>query len=212
MGDSTALPSVPRRSALTLCLCASVTTGAFSCGHDFGRFEGVFDGGADASASLDGGGLPVPDVTDGGSAAPDGRAATPDAGPGGDTTQIACGAATCSIPADSCCVSELGNRQTSYDCVTTATCPRPSGGGSTAALKCSGQANCSSGTVCCVQENNGNAASTCKSSCGSGEAQLCDPAVAGGGGCPSAARCSNKNIGDWGNLPNSYATCGGRAR
>lgn len=86
-----------------------------------------------------------------------------------------------------------------YACVAAATCPRPPGGGDTAALKCSGAANCAAGTVCCVRDQNGNAASECKPTCGNNEAQLCDPTAANTG-CPSADPCSSNNIGDWGKL------------
>jgi hypothetical protein len=201
-------------------IVVALSTGAIalSCGHDFDQFEPVADGSAvgpaDGSGALGlvdaAGGTTTPPDTSGGNATADGGVDPPGAGPGGSTTMLACGATTCAIPADTCCVSELANRQTSYDCVTTATCPRPSGGGSTAALKCSGQANCASGTVCCVQESNGNASSECRPACGSGEAQLCDPAASSGGGCPGFMRCSSDNISDWGNLPRTYATCGGR--
>ncbi len=135
----------------------------------------------------------------------------PDAGPGGDIANIACGTTTCPIPAETCCVSELANGgDRSFACVAGATCPNPGGGGDVAALKCSSSANCAAGTVCCVSEKDGRAASECKATCGNGEAQLCDRNAPDGGGCPSSDPCSNDNIGDWGNLPRSYATCGGQ--
>lgn len=132
-----------------------------------------------------------------------------DAGPGGSTSVITCGSTSCSIPAQTCCVDRLGGGMTAYGCA--ASCPQIDAGGDTVALKCSGQANCAAGTVCCVRQTGANgAASDCKPSCNGNEAQLCDPAAAVSG-CTGGAgnACSNNNIGDW-NLPQTYATCGGK--
>lgn len=142
----------------------------------------------------------------------DGGIDPPDAGPGGDTTKIACGATSCALATDTCCVSELaagGNN--AYACTTTdAGCPPPAGGGDVVALKCSAQANCPANTVCCVRQTNNGATSECKPACGQNEAQLCDPKALDGGGCTAGNPCSNDNISDWGNLPASFATCGGK--
>lgn len=139
----------------------------------------------------------------------DGGIDPPDAGPGGTTSTIKCGSTTCAIPAQTCCVDTLPGNMTAYGCATT--CPGLDAGGGggidTAALKCSGQANCAAGTVCCVRQVNNAAASECKASCAGTEAQLCDVNVAASG-C-NGNTCSNNNIGDW-NLPPSYATCGGK--
>lgn len=137
-----------------------------------------------------------------------------DAGPGGDTANVACGATTCPIPAEICCVSDVPNGGRGYVCVAGATCPTPAGGGDTTALQCTSAANCAAGTVCCVKQDKGVTASACQPSCGGGTgggdtAQLCDRGAPDGGGCPASAPCSNENIGDWG-LPRTFATCGGR--
>lgn len=151
----------------------------------------------------------------GGSA--DGGIDPPDAGPGGDTTKLTCGSASCALPAQQCCIADLpgqGNR--SYGCAPTAGdagCPPPDGGGGgggidVTSLKCSGAANCPANTKCCVRQTNGGAASECKADCNGNEAQLCDPNAATDG-CPQQDPCSNDNIGDWG-LSNAYGTCGGQ--
>lgn len=136
------------------------------------------------------------------------------AAPGGDTTSIACGATSCPIPAESCCVTDLPNNGgRSYACVAGSSCPAAAGGGDTTALKCSSAANCAAGTVCCVMQTNGVTTSACQATCVSGKgtdtAQLCDPKAPDGGGCPAGAPCSNDSIGDWG-LPKTFATCGGK--
>lgn len=164
-------------------------------------------GSSGASGTSDGGARPADEagVTANGGIDP------PDAGPGGDTTSIACGSTTCPIPAETCCVSDLkSGGNTSFVCVAGATCPSSGTVGDTAALKCSGAANCPGGTICCVRVVGGdNAASECKAACGADEAQLCDP-KASASGCSPAEPCSNDNIGDWGDLPKSFATCGGK--
>lgn len=141
----------------------------------------------------------------------DGGIDPPGAGPGGNLTEIKCGATMCPIPAETCCVANLpgqGNRL--YLCVVGATCPPIPDVSGTAALKCSTGANCPGGTVCCVRDTGGDrAASECKASCASDEAQLCNSA-APNTGCPESAACSNDNIGEWGDLPDGYATCGGK--
>lgn len=213
-------PSVLMIGIVTAALGAAA---AVACGSETG-VAGIPDSGDAAAESS----VP-PGSSSGSSGSPDGSADSgssrpaddagvtadggvdpPDAGPGGNTTSIACGSTTCIIPAESCCVSEVaGGGNNAYTCVLGSTCPTPPGGGDTAALKCSGAANCIAGTVCCVRDDNGNAASECKTSCGNGEAQLCDPRAADAG-CPQADPCSNNNIGDWGQLPDSYGTCGGQ--
>ena len=143
----------------------------------------------------------------------DGGVNPPDAGPGGTTTILNCGATTCAIPAQACCVDLLGGGMTAFSCATTCAGLDAGAGGNnndTAALKCSGQANCAAGTVCCVRQvGNNAAASECKATCGGNEAQLCDvAAVPTGCAAGQGNACSNNNIGDWA-LPQSFATCGG---
>ena len=119
---------------------------------------------------------------------------------------INCGSTTCAIPAENCCVDHL-NGMTSYSCASV--CGAVDAGGDTIAMKCSGQANCAAGTVCCVEQVGANgAASQCQPACGPKQAQLCAP-MAAVSGCMAGVMCSNTNISDW-NLPPSYATCGGQ--
>jgi hypothetical protein len=81
-------------------------------------------------------------------------------------------------------------------------------------LKCTGQANCAAGSICCVSPTMTGAASACVvgTTCGANSAQLCDPGAAPTG-CPADAgmgsACSSANIGDWGLKP-PFATCGGK--
>jgi len=140
----------------------------------------------------------------------DGGIDPPDAGPGGTTTVIKCGSTTCAIPAQSCCVDQLPNNMTAYGCA--ASCPGlgggGGGGGDTTALKCSGQANCAAGTVCCVRQVNNGATSECKASCTGNQAQLCDP-LAAVSGCTGQVCSNGIDFSDW-SLPPTYATCGGK--
>lgn len=162
--------------------------------------------GASGSGSSSGGSSGTPNL------GPDGGVNPADAGPGGDTTRVNCGATSCAIATEICCVTRRQNTVppgASYGCVTGAACPVPPGGGDVSALKCSSAANCPAGTVCCVDQVNNGSTSACQASCGQGQAQLCDPAAGDAGGCAPNQPCSSNNIGDWG-LPRSYATCGGK--
>ncbi|HSO38917.1 MAG TPA: hypothetical protein VLT33_40590 [Labilithrix sp.] len=156
----------------------------------------------DAAPATDAGdGAALPQEAGGG----DGGINPPDAGPGGNTSVLACGSTSCAIPAETCCVSQVGGGGTAYGCAVS--CMAGGGGGGDTALKCSGQANCAAGTVCCVRQVNNGAASECKASCTNKEAQLCS-LTAAVSGCVGSM-CSSQNIGDWG-LPTTYATCGGQ--
>lgn len=162
---------------------------------------------ADAASTFDANGPPV-FTSDGG--------APLDAGPGGNTTSIACGSTTCALPAQTCCVYPFANPPPdfSYSCATGAGCPDAGGGGgggggNVTALKCSGAANCPASTVCCVSQTNAGTSSDCQTACTKNQAQLCDPAAMPSGCAGDAGACSNANIGDWG-LPGSFGTCGGK--
>lgn len=171
---------------------AGSSSGASSSGGSSSGSSGTNDGGT-SSGALGG----------------DGGIDPPDAGPGGDTTKVNCGATSCALATDLCCASELGGGARAYGCANAdAGCPAPSGGGDVAALTCSAQANCPANTVCCVRQTGAGAASACKAACDGNEAQLCDP-NATDAGCPQSDPCSNDNIGDW-VLPDTYATCGGK--
>jgi len=152
-------------------------------------------GAGDAAASTDAANGTI--VGDGGNSST--------AGPGGSQSTLACGDATCSIPAEVCCVYETSPPK--FLCVAGAACPAAAGGSGGTALSCSGASNCPSGTVCCVSEVARVVSSQCRVACAKNEAQLCDP-TATATGCPSSAACSSNNVSDWG-LPTTYATCGG---
>jgi hypothetical protein len=143
----------------------------------------------------------------------DGGVNPPDAGPGGTATVLACGATTCAIPAEACCVDTVntdGGRGKAYACAASdAGCG--GGGGDSTELQCSGAANCPATMVCCVHQTARGAASACQASCTKNQAQLCDKTAmpTGCGGDGGATMCSSNNIGDWG-LSAPYATCGGR--
>jgi hypothetical protein len=157
----------------------------------------------DAATAVDAGdSAALPQEAGGG----DGGINPPDAGPGGSTTVLACGSTSCAIPAETCCVSQVGGGGTAYGCAVSCMTGGGGGGGGDTALKCGGQANCAAGTVCCVRQVNNGAASECKPSCAKNEAQLCS-LTAAASGCVGST-CSSQKIGDWG-LPTSYATCGG---
>lgn len=176
---------------------ASSSSGATSSSGSSGSSATNKDGGGDGGSS--------------GALGGDGGIDPPDAGPGGSTSAITCGATSCALPAEQCCVSSVpGPGNLSYGCIAAsdAGCPQPDGGGDVTSLKCSAQANCPASTVCCVRQTNNGAASECKATCAGTEAQLCDPNAATTG-CAAQIPCSSKNVTDWG-LPNTYATCGGK--
>jgi hypothetical protein len=207
----------------TLAVVSLLVTGSgtwVACGGASGSDVLGAPGADDAGAGADGtatilpdGGPPVATGSDSGTsdAAPprggDGGTLA-DAGPGGTTTSLACGATSCAIPAETCCVARTGGGAASYSCVTGFTCAA-AGGPTATALRCSGAANCPANQVCCVSAFNNGAASECQAACTSRQAQLCD-VNAGATGCPPADPCSSANIGDW-RLPLTYATCGGKS-
>ena len=131
-----------------------------------------------------------------------------DAGPGGTTAAIACGNASCALPASACCVYTSQNPPPPFTYVCSPQCPQAPGSDGLAQLKCSGAANCPSTQVCCVSRTNTGSASECKAACTGNDAQLCDPRSAQAG-CPANAPCSSDKIGDW-RLPPTFGTCGGR--
>ena len=170
-------------------------------GNEAATTDGATDAGdlGDTSSSTDGG-------------------AGEDAGPGGNTTQIACGTATCSLATEICCVYQNANAGNpgsgpsfAFSCATGTTCPAPPPAFDPATpMTCSSAANCTSGNVCCITSDgpSNNIASSCKPSCTATKpaiaATLCDPGAPPIAGCA----CSAKNIDSWA-LPNGYGTCGG---
>ena len=175
----------------------------------------VTDPGGTAGADGGDGGPSSPSSREGGPASgggpeagssTDGGVDPPGAAPGGNASSLPCGTTTCALPAESCCVSDLGNGSLGYACIATgAACG--SGGANATALSCSATANCPAGSVCCASDATKPTSSQCRSACGAKEAQLCDPKAATTG-CAASAPCSSQNIADWG-LSTAYATCGG---
>lgn len=192
--------------AVAICCGGAAETGVTD-GADAGGEGGAS---SDAAGANDGArGAPGAVVADGGTGAEAGA-------PGGTTSTLLCGSATCLIPTESCCLSSV-NSTFAFACVVGATCPAASGSGDgggngqngdTASLKCTSAANCAAGTVCCVSAPNNGATSECKPSCAPMDAQLCDPAAATTG-CAPAEPCSSRKIDDWG-LPPTFGTCGGK--
>lgn len=208
---------VASASAITVWACGSSSDGELTApAPDAGDAMTTPDGSTSSTSSsgssgtADGGG---DGGTSSGALGGDGGIDPPDAGPGGDLTKVTCGATSCAIPAETCCVSDVGNGALGYACTAGTTCPRLTGGGDTTALKCTSAKNCAAGTVCCVMQTKGVTTSSCQATCTSGNgtdsAQLCDPSAGDGGGCPAADPCSNKSINDWG-LPKTFGTCGGK--
>jgi hypothetical protein len=175
--------------------------------------EGGVTPGTDGSSTLDGTTTTDAPVVN---TDPDGGTTT-EAGPGGTTTSITCGATSCAIPGSVCCVYDNNGAPTfTFTCVTATDggCPQVNGTNDhPPALSCTSFANCNPGDVCCVTlNNNDDVSSTCvpAAQCENGDtAVLCDPSAPDGGGCPPADPCDNNNINDW-NLPRGFGTCGGK--
>ena len=176
------------------------------------------DGTADGTNPGDAADAAASDAKDAATTGRDGGAGE-DGGPGGNTTQLTCGSATCALPADTCCVYGNSNAGTPgsgpsfiFGCAGGATCPaEPPGYDPANRLKCGSAANCAAGMVCCVTSDgptNNLISSACAASCAAAQpaftARLCDPAAAPVGGCA----CSSNNIDSW-TLPNGYGPCGG---
>ena len=177
----------------------------FACGGtDPG---GVTDGGAMDSTTGDDGSTDTGTNGDGsandsglGDASNDGSTTSD----GGGSLKITCGPQLTCTAQQTCCVSQGG--QTMYSCVG-GSCPM----GQTA-LKCAKTSDCAMGNVCCAHiDQMNNVTSQCLQACPNtpNDAQLCSnmdmPT-----GCAMNVMCSSNNIGDW-NLPNGFATCGGKA-
>lgn len=141
---------------------------------------------------------------------------TSDAGPGGSTSSLACGAASCTIPGQVCCASRAGAGTFAFACENGASCPVVDAGPGTnppVALACTSAANCAPTEICCVQLQGNVATSACMTDTAcknlSGDkAVLCDP-MQPTVGCAVGQPCSSKNIADW-KLPNGFGTCGGQ--
>ncbi len=186
------------------CFVGALTLGA-GCGGATNTDLVATTSDAGSEAAAQGGGSSG--GTSGGPGGSNGGINPPGAAPGGDATHLPCGTATCAVPADSCCVADLGNGNLAYSCIARGSACGGDAGKNATALGCSAAANCSAGSVCCVNDKNGQTSSSCQPACAKGEAQLCDLKATPSGCAPSVA-CSSQNISDWG-LSVAYATCGG---
>jgi hypothetical protein len=149
----------------------------------------------DATAAPDGPGDDGSSPADG--PGPDGAAAE-----AGGSSAIACGNLTCSVPAQTCCVS-FGNGGVVTSCANGATCP---GTGSTT-LRCASSADCTGQSVCCLTQQNNGGVAECSATCGGGDTQLCDP-TSPAPGCGHGQQCQAPN-GGAPPLPTGIGTCGG---
>lgn len=198
------------------CIGAAVAIG---CGGGTATTISDVDGG-------DGGGDGAASSAEGGGGNGNGNGFTDGGGgPGGNTTSVPCGGSSCSLATETCCVVDR-NGVVTYQCATGTCGSLDAGGGDVVSLKCTAQANCATGTICCIDQpgggggdgggGGGGGGGAIASSCVAGTvcpngAQLCDPSAASSG-CPAGknSMCSSDNIGDWGLAP-PFATCGGVA-
>jgi hypothetical protein len=123
--------------------------------------------------------------------------------------QLRCGARTCLLPAEQCCVYESPTGGPSqYACTTSANCPNRPPSQNSVALQCEAAANCPAGTRCCIIDSQGNLHSRCQDGCPApNAATLCDRSAIPTG-CPGNAPCSTNNSESW-SLNSNFATCGG---
>lgn len=191
--------------AITLTLASTLL--AVACGGS--DVTPLTDGGtADGpAATLDGGG-----GNDGGTTPnPDGGGNGNDAGTGGGDAAagdggvsplaIACGPQLTCTAQQTCCVGQGP----------TFTCSNAPCAQNQTSLKCAKTSDCPNGNVCCAHINGQKQVSSqCLAACPNtnDDAQLCSNADMPTG-CAMNVACSGNNIGDW-NLPNGFATCGGK--
>jgi hypothetical protein len=144
-----------------------------------------------------------------------------DAGPGGDGAAVSCGAASCNLPSETCCVYDEPNASFLVSCSNGASCPKVTAADAgplvNIALQCEVAENCPANHVCCLTKYaNGSVASHCEAACAGGtlSVQMCSVSASDAGcevpdgGDAGLATCSSANINSWG-LPNGFATCGG---
>ena len=185
---------VARSCVVTGALAIAVASAAVGCGALIGIEDGIADPGADATttgdATGDGGG-PGRDanVTDASTAPDTSVAPGPIGRPGGDTTTLPCGNASCALPAESCCAYRSSSQPGLYTGVCAATCAPPGPGSDRVdVLHCSGPSNCPATAPRCCLPVGVAPVTTCKTSCNlNAEVQLCEPGVAGQ--CGSTRSC-----------------------
>jgi hypothetical protein len=119
--------------------------------------------------------VPPPTSRDGGQPPQTDASATDASSP----NTLACGAATCTLPGEECCITQAG-----ASCIAKgATCQ----GGT---LSCTSKANCTGNNVCCGRFGGGGGSATCAPSCGGGgpgggAIQLCATSAE----CTGGTRC-----------------------
>jgi hypothetical protein len=139
---------------------------------------------ADAATAMDTSTVPTPDAY----SAPETSAVDAP----GPTVTIPCGmAATCSVPAQFCCVS-VGPQGSQTDTCVSGT--NDCNGQMETPIECTSSAQCPGGQVCCGRVNNGVYGQvSCRMSCSAaGEYQFCDPAMPGD--CPPTMACMPSTI------------------
>lgn len=194
---------------VTAALAFAVASSVIACGALIGIEDGVPDpalGGADAAttttdaSSTDA--SPSKDASSTDASTADASARTPMGKPGGSTSSLPCGTATCSIPAQACCAYRTTG-QTVFTASCATTCP--AAGGTTdrvSTIKCSGPFNCAAGDRCCYATNGTSTTTSCKPSCGNQEVALCDPGASNQcGQFRSCRRFGNDT------MPSSYGYC-----
>jgi len=185
---------------------SAIATSAVACGALIGIEDGVADPGLIAADAMPTPDASLPDAPAKDASSPD--ATSPDAGrsplgkPGGNTSTLPCGDATCAIPTQACCAYRTTG-QTTFLASCAATCP-PAGGTTdrVSTIKCSGGFNCAVGDRCCYSTNGTSSEISCKASCGSGEVSLCDPGAANQCGLNRTCRRFGNDT-----MPQSYGYC-----
>jgi len=148
----------------------SGTTSGGTSGTTSGGTSGTTSGGVrDAGPRPDSATSPDGALSGDAAAAPDGA--------------VACGAATCSVATQTCCVQDAG-----ASCIQNgATCP-----GAVAILRCEKAADCSGQNVCCFEANgNGAIVASCRQDCNGGDrVQACKTQAECQGGTCTVHACT----------------------
>ncbi|MGH7298077.1 MAG: hypothetical protein ACRELB_24265 [Polyangiaceae bacterium] len=220
---------ISSRGILLGCVSLSGLLAGFACGGTATNLPGNGDGGTASSSSgssgagssgggSSGAGSSSGSASSSGAGSSSGNGSSSGAGSSGASsgvgtgdagaTTIACGAATCSLPSQLCCVTQAGGGGGggfTYACVSGSTCPTSGGGGNPpVGLQCTSTEACATGDVCCFDGTTNTA--TCAPTCnGNNTTQLCDPNAASSG-CPQGQPCQAGGVDG---LPQSQGTCGG---
>jgi hypothetical protein len=187
-------------------LCAAMAATGVACsGATFSGTQLFAEGGAGDGASGSGSGGSS-GSSGGSSGSSGGSSSGGDASSGteaGGGTALTCGTLTCTVPGQTCCVTQSGGQPPfTFACENGSTCSNPNA----VALQCTSTADCPATEVCCFQQQQGGGSSQCVAQCGGGGTQLCDPHAPNNGGCPQGQQCNTQG---GGGLPGSVGTCGG---